>query len=385
MSKFINYFNNNLSPLALKEILYNLLLEMVTHTPIIQRSTHVGPLPQGTNKFSIPVPNNPIVQTTFGGPPQDLLANTIEGVIDNYSQVSLASSSILTDIPMQQLLDFHLKPAVRALALNIETKASEMLGRSPYQYSTISPTSFAFGDVINGMTALNSLGFDSSTHPLYFTLSLGHAKTFLELDRVTGHTSLLTQEALRTGAIGQTLGFEFTRSNSIPIKTKGNVTTSLWTISNLYSGGLTAGSSTVTLYSTTNTTPVVGDSIYIPLANSWHYIKTVTSPAASYRTVTIDPPLQSNSLLNDSVQVLDYGGNRSYAYTKTSLVFASMVPPVVGQEYGGGLMSTITDPGTGLSLRMGEYYDNSTGKKVLRFDVHFGMVLVQPSIQIIGA
>jgi len=381
--KQVNYFNSGSQPLALKVIMWNLLLELETRTPILQRSTTAGVFPQGTNRFPIPIPNNIIVYDINAPTVQDLQPNAVEGQINKYASVRIGASSLATDYSMAELLDSHLKPAVSAIASKIEDDAVAVMCQTPIQYATKVSTEFSFQDMITGMNAMEKMGYSQEAHPMYCTLSTAHM-SLMNSANILGFANAQTQEALRTGSIGQTLGFEVTRSHNIPVKTKGTTVIPTWTASNLYGSILTKGSTFLVIYNANNTTLVNGDSIYVPKSDSWHTITNVTSPTTGYRGLTINPPLQDDLVLNDVVMVQDYGGNRSLFYSKTSLVYATMVPPVVDQGYGGGIMSTVSDPKTGLSLRLREYMDPDSAKKILALDVFYGIVAVQPAIQIIG-
>jgi hypothetical protein len=132
-----------------------------------------------------------------------------------------------------------------------------------------------------------------------------------------------------------------------------------------------------------------GDSIVIA-GNTQRYVITADATlAAGAGTLSIAPPLVQDyadtTVVNaETIGAANYA-DRYYAnllFHKNAFAFATAPLPETGHG-AGARMATITDPRTGLSLRIRFAYDDAPAKVLVTLDILYGVKCLDPNLAVV--
>lgn len=381
MNKFTNYFP--VDGLRLSKLLEDGLWLLESNLHIAGRVWRDALLPSGTDEIRIPLPNKPVVTDISNETPQTLVPNALSFKINKAKRVQLCTTAVAASLPYEKLLALHVRPAMVALAEEVEKDVIAALGMSPFMVPTQTTTGIAFRDLTNCIAKMSDLGYSAPMHQLHFTLSTPHRAAFSDLPQITSESGHLTHLALMTGAIGQTMGVQVSSSPYIPPITGLAANSSgVLTLTNVAYAPV-PGTSKITVYSTTLLPNlIVGTSIYVPRTDSWHTVtglSAVNVPTTYYRELTVYPPVQERTnpavpwATTDSFLYYTYVGQRSFLYNPHSVLTAYQALEPFPSSLGGGDMQTIISPANNLSLRLIQTYEPRQARRCLYIEILYGV------------
>ena len=185
------------------------------------------------------------------------------------------------------------------------------------------------------------------------------------------------------GEIGERYGFRFFADDNTPLHTGG---TSLGVGTPKINGTFTVGARTIAIdgAGSSNTTLKAGDSFSIA-GDDTHYVVTAdnTASSGSHSAVSIAPGLKVAPSDNADVTFIDANagstGRVAIAFHRDAIAFATR--PLLASTLdvqGGSSMMSMTDPETGLSLRL--EIQRQYKQVSYEFDILYGVKVVRPEL-----
>lgn len=206
-------------------------------------------------------------------------------------------------------------------------------------------------------------------------------------------------DAFKKGIIGEVGGFEFYKSQNIPIITSGT-----WTNNANVNVASANGDTTLTVNLASGKTVVAGDQFVVAGVNSINpinYIGTgfqqvftvtagATANAAGAIVVPVYPPIQAgtakqtiNALPAQGANVVFMGTSNTstqacFAYQKGALALG--VAPLATDMGASAAVSSAKSAGSGLAIRYVDQYQGLTDQRIRRFDILVGWGVVRPEL-----
>ena len=183
------------------------------------------------------------------------------------------------------------------------------------------------------------------------------------------------QEGIREGEIGRKLGYDWWLDQNIPTHTAGTFTGTIVT-----SGAAAVGATSITLATGASEAiaALVGD-IIVFAGDTQQYVLTaaLTVGASSTGAAAIDPPLKVAQSGGEAVTAPIATHVVNLAFQRDAFAFASR-PLLDTDVTGGNLIQSISDPLTGVTLRLEVSRQHKQTK--WSFDILYGAALIRPEL-----
>ena len=322
----------------------------------------------------------PGVFTAMDAPSNDQNIDTsyIEMKLDQWKEVKFSLSDKELSFTGDQIITDHIRPAVFALAKDIDTKLNTLASSVPWYVDAQATTS------IDDLTNLSQIMFDNKV-PMddgALNLEVGSALRagFQKLFGNNNVAGLASQDLLKTGHIGNWLGYEIFGNQNVSTHTKGTCTVATLAVN----GAMAKGSSLINLDAGTVTgTLVLGDTFSIAGDSQRYAIVNATAVTAAgnaFSGVQIYPPLAQATADNAVVSVSLMNFTNSIAFHRNAFALAMAPLSDIGEQLGNARVATVSDPKSKLAMRSRIWYAPDTSAVKVALDVLYGVKCLDPNM-----
>jgi len=309
---------------------------------------------------------------------QNIETSYVEMKLDQWKEVKFSLTDKELSFTGDQIITDHIRPAVYALAKDIDTKLNSLAAYVPWYVDAQATTS---NDDLTNLSQVmfdNKVAMDDGSLHLEVgsTLRGGFQKVFAS-NNLAGQAS---QDVLKTGHIGNWLGFEIFGNQNVSTHTKG--TCSLATLA--VNGAQAKGSSLINLDAATVTgTLLMGDTFSIA-GDSQRYAvvneTAVTAAGNAFSGVQIYPPLAQAVADNAvvSMSFMNFTNNIAFHHNAFALAMAPLSD--IGEQLGNARVATVSDPVSKLAMRSRIWYAPDTSAVKVALDVLYGVKCLDPNM-----
>jgi len=308
--------------------------------------------------INVPVPTALTAQDVVPGPysqtTADLTLNTVQIPLNFWKEAPF----YLTDKDLMEIMDgvpnMQIKEAAKALANAVDLSLLNLYTGIYNFTGTPGTTPFAVSSSPQGIEAINARKILSKwlapEDDRRIVLNLDAEANALGLPAFQYYLNAGTDATIREGQIGRKLGFDW-YSDQISVTAPKP---SLSTLTINLPTAVTAGSSTATFSAGTLTGSVAPGDIFSVAGDSQTYVVTAPANAASNAiTVQFAPKSLVNWNANSAVTFRDsHAVNLAFHRDAFALAVRPLQDNAMMSELGGSLYQTMTDPVTGIPLRL---------------------------------
>ncbi|MEI8186095.1 MAG: P22 phage major capsid protein family protein [Chlorobiaceae bacterium] len=309
---------------------------------------------------------------------QNIETTYVEMKLDQWKEVKFSLTDKELSFTGDQIISDHIRPAVYALAKDIDTKLNSLASYVPWYVDAQSVTS------IDDLTNISQVMFDNkvamddgSLHlEVGSTLRGGFQKVFAN-NNVAGTSA---QDVLKTGHIGTWLGYEIFGNQNVGTHTKGTCSAATLAVN----GALGKGASFISLDASAVTgTLLLGDTFSIAGDSQRYAVVNDTPVTASgncFAGVQIYPPLAQAVADNAVVTVSLMNFTNNIAFHRNAFALAMAPLSDVGEQLGNARVATVSDPVSKLAMRSRIWYAPDTSAVKVALDVLYGVKCLDPNM-----
>ncbi len=293
---------------------------------------------------------------------QNITESSVQIVLDQLLDVSMAItaqelSTSIVDFSMQTI-----QPAMRAIAQQVDGLLTALYANvASHQIAT---STAVVTDITNLRAQLNlrkcpmsdrNLVFGPATEARYLPLD-----AFLHADK-KGDT-----KAIRDANMGRVLGFDCYMDQNIVYKTS-----TVLDAAGAMKGAATAGATAATVEALTDTEIVTANELFkVAGSNQGYRVTNGPQTVATTKVVITFSPALDVGIVDTAVVTFQKSGWRNMAFNKNAfaLATANLAPPL-----GGASSAALTDPKSGLSIRVVYDYTLSSKSNTMSFDTLVGV------------
>ncbi|HEX8556674.1 MAG TPA: P22 phage major capsid protein family protein [Pyrinomonadaceae bacterium] len=315
-----------------------------------------------------------------GSDSQDLDTDMIQVKLDQWKEVVYGLNDAELSYTQDQIIEDHINPAMYAIANHIDNVLTDLYKYIPWYYGVAGTTPAAIEDITGVHEVLFNNKVPMDNPNLLHLMIDGKAQAkFLSIpafhtQQGAGAAGTNTQE---NGTIGRKFGFNIFANQNTKKHAKGTASTGAL----LANGAFAKGVETVNLDAAAVTgTLKPGDSLVFA-SHSQRYVVTnaVTAAGNAFGSVGIFPKLAAQVADNETVTVQLHDGTRNLAFHRNFAALA-MAPLSMMGDGRGAEMHVAQDPRTGLTIRVTIWYDAKNSKNYIRFDVLYGVKVLNPNL-----
>ena len=324
------------------------------------------------------------------GTVQDLKTESLNLTLNQYYEVKFGVTDREIAQGGKRIIDEHMPSAVYAIASRINTDLAALCNSVPWSYSESS--SFGTTDILAARKILRDNAGTAVDNPgmIHMAVDSAMEADLLGLDvfKDASVQGVNPNTPLMTGTLGTRWNTEFFPCAGLPEHTSGTVIAG-----SDQAGALTAdvlkGATTIAVGSfASGETFKAGDSIVIAGSTQRYAIIEDVTLTGGAGTLSISPMAQQAYTSGDvvtaekdssTVHAGSYYANPLFHRNAFCIAFAPLpqdVDPNVS-------MATVTDPQTGISIRVRKFYYDSTATNTLTFDVLYGVACLDPNLAVI--
>ena len=322
----------------------------------------------------------PGVFTAMDAPSNDQNIDTsyIEMKLDQWKEVKFSLTDKELSFTGDQIITDHIRPAVYAIAKDIDTKLNSLAAYVPWYVDAQATTA------IDDLTGLSQVMFDNKVAmddgflqlEVGSTMRAGFQKLFAS-SNLAGQAS---QELLKTGHIGNWLGYEIFGNQNVSAHAKGTCSTAALAIN----GALPKGSTLINIDAVAVTgTLLLGDTFSIAGDTQRYAVvnaAAVTAAANAFSGVQIYPPLAQAVADNAVVTMSLMNFTNNIAFHRNAFALAMAPLSDVGEQLGNARVATVSDPKTKLAMRSRIWYAPDTSSVKVALDVLYGVKCLDPNM-----
>lgn len=259
----------------------------------------------------------------------------------------------------------HLVPAADAVALNIATDVAELGNLVPWYNETTS-------DIVNDITEAEKDLFDRKVPSMGKSLLLNGTKyRDLLRDPVFNNADKAnTDEALRRAMVREAFDFDIMRSQVVQDHTAGSLTIGTQLQLN---ASVAVGDTTMVFKDSGGSlsgTVKKGDTFVIAGSTQRYAVAEDATAASNLVSITVSQPVPVAYSADANVTIRQSDKALNLAYHRTAFALVMRPLPEVPNS------TVITDPNSGLSMRLQMWYDNDNVKHWFRIDALWGVKLL---------
>lgn len=311
--------------------------------------------------------------------------------------VNFTSKEIATDLDLKKWMKRIAEPAMSSIAQTIESTALASMSNAVYnQNGTAGSTVFDTNTMLSARTILkkNLVPYDDKLFTLFESTAMQSA---VNARKGLFQKSDAIAKQYQSGYLGTADGFNYMENNLLPVHTRGTQAATGATVTTTISG---EGVATMNVTGTSGGTLLVGDTFTIASVFQVHPITKVvtttlqpfvvtannTAVSTAYTGVTFSPAIyvaatgrqNVNSFPQGSAAIIFTGAASSsltqeLSYHPSAFRFAS-VPLMLPSGADMAAQETVN----GITVRVWQDSIILTDKKVMRFDVLWGITAVRP-------
>jgi len=309
---------------------------------------------------------------------QNIETSYVEMKLDQRKEVKFSLTDKELSFTGDQIITDHIRPAVYAIAKDIDTKLNSLAAYVPWYVDAQATTA------IDDLTGLSQVMFDNKVAmddgflqlEVGSTMRAGFQKLFAS-SNLAGQAS---QELLKTGHIGNWLGYEIFGNQNVSAHAKGTCSTAALAIN----GALPKGSTLINIDAVAVTgTLLLGDTFSIAGDTQRYAVvnaAAVTAAANAFSGVQIYPPLAQAVADNAVVTMSLMNFTNNIAFHRNAFALAMAPLSDVGEQLGNARVATVSDPKTKLAMRSRIWYAPDTSSVKVALDVLYGVKCLDPNM-----
>jgi hypothetical protein len=328
--------------------------------------------------INIKKPGTFVAQNAPSSTPQDVATEGEQIRLTEWKDVVIALDDKELTFSKEEIIDIHIDPAAYAIADAVDQAIALLYKDVPWYHGVAAASAMTASDV----TACWQTLFDNKVpmDPTRLHMMLNGAGTKQLLDssnfaqwQGSGAEGVKTQ---KTAELGNRFLFNMFANQNTQAHTPGAITASAPKIKT----GAAKGATSVTIYDTTLTgTAEKGDSLVIA-GNTQRYAITAPATAASNEiTVSITPKIVATVAGDAAVTLRQKDATCNLAFHRNFAALAMAPLPMIGDKRGAEI-KTVTEPKTGLSIRITLWYEGKEAKLYVRVDALFGVKTLDPNL-----
>ena len=302
---------------------------------------------------------------------QSVEASGIEMRLDYWKEVKFSLTDKELTFTGEEIIKEHIRPAVYALAKDIDSKLNGLAEFVPWFVDAQAVTS------IDDLTGVSQVMFENRVPMDDGDLSLEVGSTlragFQKLFASNNLAGAASQEVLRTGHIGNWLGFELFGNQNVGAHVKGTCSVAALAVNGAFAKGVT----TVNIDAAAVTgTLVLGDSFAIT-GDSQRYVVVnstgVTASGNAFTGVQIYPPLAQAVADNAVVTVSLMNFTNSVAFHTNAFALGMAPLSDIGEQLGNARVASVVDQRSGLAMRSRIWYAPDASAVKVALDVLYAV------------
>lgn len=298
---------------------------------------------------------------------QDITERSVSVKMDKIADVSFSISAKDFALAMPQFKTKYLASAAQAIAEKVNQDGLNLYKDIPYYYGVSGTTPDELKDIAQGRKVLNDN--KAPMMPRFAAWDTAAEAEYLVLDAIVNADKSGTTEALRAGAIGNVFGFQNYVSQAVKTHTAG---TFVAVTTPLVNGTIAVDATTITMDGGAGTETILAGDIFT--IDGAQYVATADAAAvAGAISVAVYPAVASEIADNTEVVFPDKTAGAHVAnlvYQRDAFIFVTrpLELPMDKEAY------VVTDPESGLAMRVVIGYDQSTKKTTMSVDFLYDYV-----------
>lgn len=282
----------------------------------------------------------------------------------------------------QQLIDLHVRPAMYALALDIDTHLAELAAKVAWQQAWSSPS--ALSDITAARKTLVNNSAPINDGNMHFMIDGTIEAELLNLaafsqSQGAGDLGVATQ---LNGSIGHRFGFEFFTNQNCQSLTGGALTigTALQT-----KGSTAAGATTISLEDSGGSLSGdvhAGDTFTVAGDTQAYVITAQQNVSTDLSALPISPAVVTTIGDHTAVTLTQTAAStQCLAFHRDAFCLAMAQLPDIPAGLG-VVSAVVADPISGLSMRFRRWYDTNTNIPMVAFDWLWGVAVLNPNLAV---
>lgn len=311
---------------------------------------------------------------------QDILTRSVSVTLDQWKDVVFGLTDKEMALSKEEILRDHVDPAAAAIAEVIDTYILANYYKVPWAFAQAGATA-AVVDVVEARRLLQVSKCPINDRAnMHFMLTTTHEKDLLNIAAFSQHqggdgTAVNTQ---LSGNLGMRYGFNFWANQNVTSHT-ASTTTDVAGAVDSGNGGYSKGDSTMTIDALASADIIRKGDTFAIAGNTQRYALTADVQLASNEgSFTFTPALvvdaAEDAVVTFQTKTADEfpSGNFSLGFHRNWYALAFGRLPATTISGLGAKVSTVSDPITGLSLRVTMWYDGNLAKTMVRVDALYG-------------
>ena len=302
---------------------------------------------------------------------QNVEASGIEMKLDYWKEVKFSLTDKELTFTGEEIIKEHIRPAVYALSKDIDSKLNGLVEYVPWYVDAQATTS------IDDLTGVSQVMFENRVPMDDGNLSLEVGSTlragFQKLFASNNLAGAASQEVLKTGHIGNWLGFELFGNQNVGSHVKGTCSVAALAVN----GAFAKGATVINLDAAAVTgTLVAGDSFAIT-GDAQRYVVVnstpVTASGNAFTGVQVYPPLAQAVADNAVVTVSLMNYTNSVAFHTNAFALGMAPLSDIGEQLGNARVASVVDQRSGLAMRSRIWYAPDASAVKVALDVLYAV------------
>lgn len=321
----------------------------------------------------------------------DLVTDSVAITLDQWQAVQFRLTDKELSFTQQQIIDEHIRPAAIGVADKIDQSLNALAQSVPWYYPVTATSGVA------DLPALRRRLFDNQSprNDLHLQINGEREQYFLAQDiflRASESGSATTQQK---GTLGEKLGFEIFANQNVAAQQAGTAPT----VGNgpaTVNVAVAVGAASLVIAASTMTGSLrVGDIVQVGSTATTglsgaartglrNFVVTANTTATSNTITAAVSPSASHTASSGTTVAFKVGDSTRFdnlAFHRNAFALAMAPLPETGRAMG-AQMASITDPKTGLALRVTMWYEGYDASIQVRIDALWGVKVLNPDMAV---
>lgn len=310
---------------------------------------------------------------------QDVETSMMEMKLNYWKEVKISFTDKELTATGEEIITDHIRPAAYAIAKDIDAKLNMLAAQVPWYVDAQATTS------IDDLTTLGEVMFENNVPMddgnLHLEVGSKMRAGFQKLFSNNNTAGNASQEVLKSGHIGNWLGYEIFGNQNVGSHVKGSCSVATLAVNGAYA----KGSSIINIDAAAVTgTLLLGDTFVITGHAQRYAIvnnTAVTAAANAFTGVQIFPPLSQDVADNAVVTVSLMNFTNNIAFHTNAFALAMAPLSDIGEKLGSNVrVASVVDPKSNLAMRARLWYNPDISKVKLALDALYGVKCLDPNL-----
>jgi len=341
--------------------------------------------------IQIPKPGGFTATTGGAGTIQDLSTEKVTLTLDQNPEVLYTITDKELAYTTERIVQDHVSPAMYTLASYVDAKLTALYKTIPWSFDD---TALSYANFLSCRKVLRDVGgtlVDMGDN--HFAIDSTVEASFLGLAEWKDASSIgIGQNSgLISGSIGERAGVQPFVNQNLVAHTGGTVVSAGTDVAGALTADAAKYATSIAVGSLSGTETLVAGDSFVIAGNTQRYVVTANATlSAGAATLSISPPLVQAYTSGDvvtfengsgtSIHAASYYSNLMFNRRAFAIAFA---PLPMHDDVNAADIAVVTDPRTGMSVRVRIGYDTVYAKKIIGFDILFGVTTLDPNKAVI--